>query len=898
MVGGFGDDTVVLDGGDDTAEGNIGDDTFVLTDATGNATITGGEDAEVDGDVLDLSNTTEDLTLDLTALFPEEGTVSDGDFTTSYTEIENIILGGGTDTLILADGSGADIVQAFEAPTVNPDGSLTGNDQLDVSNLHSDPGGTVPVTTADVTVQDDGNGNAQLVFPNGESLTLVGTTPAAISPAFLLAIGIPSDGIVSGTSSADIIDATYLDDPDGDLVDGSDGVDDTIEAGAGNDSVDGGAGNDQLLGESDNDTLAGGAGTNTIDGGAGNDVLMAGSGADSFIGGAGNDTIDYSNSVAAVDVDLGNLTASGGDAANDTIGSGIEGLTGSSFDDTLAGGDSTTTDVLDGGAGDDSLDGRDGDDSLLGGSGDDTIFGGMGLDTIDGGADADSIDGGEGADSITGGIGNDTIIGAEGSDTVDGGSGDDVIDTSIDLADAAPDDAYEDPANSLISYPADSDPNNDRDSVDAGSGNDTVITGDDNDTIIGGVGNDSISAGFDDDSVDGGLDDDTIEGSEGNDTILGGQGDDVIYGGLSPDNPGFAADNSYSLPNDGTDANETNNADSLDGGAGNDTIFGADDDDTLIGGTGDDSLDGGIDDDSLVGGDGSDTLIGGDGIDTLQGGADADTFQDVGIGDQIFGGSTFTASGADNDTLDLTGTASPGGSLQVRITGADSDGNGSDGFVEYFDENGVLEGTLTFTNIENLVPCFTAGTRINTAEGEQKVEDLTVGDRVLTRDNGFQTIRWIGSRVLTATELATAPELQPVRVAAGSLGPQTPERDLLVSPQHRVLLGNSETELWFGEAEVLVAAVNMTCLDGVEQLSEEEVTYVHILFDQHELVVSNGAWSESFQPGDLMLAGLETDQRAELFKLFPELYNDVAENIFPPARKTLKGHEARVFLLS
>ncbi|MGX9354277.1 Hint domain-containing protein [Roseobacteraceae bacterium S113] len=785
LLGGLGNDTLVLDGGDDTAEGGDGDDTFELTDVTGDSTIIGGEDGETSGDTLDLSGVTEDLTLDLTDIFPESGTVSDGANTTEFSEIETIILGAGTDTLVLGDGSGSDTVQGFEPPTVAPDGSLSGNDQLDVTGLNSDLGGTTPVNTSDVTVLDDG-GNAQLVFPNGESLTLEGIDPSDVTPAFLVAIGVPPDLVVSGDDGDDTIDGTYVDDPDGDLVDSADGLDDTIEAGGGDDSIEAGAGDDLVFGEGDDDTISGGAGTNTLVGGEGDDVFLGGAGADSLVGDDGNDIVDYSGSGGAVNVDIGNGITAGGDAGNDTLGFGIEGVTGSGFDDTLLGGDSTDTNEIDGGAGDDAIDGRGGDDSLTGGTGNDTIVLGEGDDTALGGDDADTF----------------------------------ILDSDAD--------------------------------------------GDDTNTIDGGSG---------------GVDDDTLDFSN------------VTGGGVTV---------TLSDPEDGTASWDGNAAtfteienitaselgDTLDGGALTDGV-------ALDGAGGDDSLIGGDGDDTLIGGTGSDTLEAGAGDDDLAGGDDADTFTGAGFGDTVDGGD----GGVDDDTLDLTGTTSPGGSLQIVRDGPDSDGNGFDGRVDYFDDEGNLEGSLTFTNIENFVPCFTPGTLIKTQLGERPVESLRPGDKVLTRDNGFQTIRWVGTRKLSRAELAANPELQPVRIAADSLGPNMPEREMLVSPQHRMLLGNTQTELWFGEEEVLVAAVNMTELYGVDQMQMEEVTYVHILFDQHELVVSDNTWSESFQPGDMTLASMEHDQREELFALFPELQLGEAERHFPAARTTLKAHEARVFLL-
>ena len=534
------------------------------------------------------------------------------------------------------------------------------------------------------------------------------------------------------------------------------------------------------------------------------------------------------------------------------------------------------------------------DDRIRAEGGNDTVFAGLGNDTVFAGLGDDEVYGGVGDDDLRGNEGEDSLFGGEGSDTVYGQQGDDLIDTgsSIQLPD--------------IDYPglylADTDPNDDRDLVYGGLGNDTIRTGDDADTIFGGGGNDSINAGVDADLVFGGAGADTVLGSEGSDTIFGEAGNDLIYGGLD-DTFGDVLD----LP-DAIDLRPLNNRDLIDGGAGNDTIYGSDDNDTLLGGVGDDLLFGGVDndlldggagddtlngdqgDDELVGGDGNDILNGGTGDDTMSGGADRDDFilnPATSGSDVIFGG----AAGDDFDRLILSG---PRDSWRVIESGPDSDGNGIDGRVEYLDADGNITNTVNFENIEEIVPCFTPGTLIATPKGEIPVEQLKAGDRIITRDNGIQELRWIGSRKFDWAHMVANPHLRPIMVRRGSLGNGLPERDMMLSPNHRVLVSNDRTSLYFDEHEVLVSVKHLVGGKGIFEVESIGTAYLHLMFDQHEVVLSDGAWTESFQPGDYTLNGMGNAQRTEILELFPELKTKEGLEDYSAARRTLKKHEARL----
>jgi len=189
-------------------------------------------------------------------------------------------------------------------------------------------------------------------------------------------------------------------------------------------------------------------------------------------------------------------------------------------------------------------------------------------------------------------------------------------------------------------------------------------------------------------------------------------------------------------------------------------------------------------------------------------------------------------------------------------------------------------------------PCFVAGTLIKTDAGEVPAEQIVPGMRALTRDNGYQTVVWAGQRSLQSEQLAAAPHLMPVRIRAGALGPGLPEADLSVSPQHRMLLSNPQIRKWFQSDEVLIAAEHMLCYPGIDRAELSQVTYVHFMFEQHEIVLANGSWSESFQPRDMRVGSMDSAHRAEILEIFPELEDDCAG--YEAARLTLSPAAARV----
>lgn len=171
--------------------------------------------------------------------------------------------------------------------------------------------------------------------------------------------------------------------------------------------------------------------------------------------------------------------------------------------------------------------------------------------------------------------------------------------------------------------------------------------------------------------------------------------------------------------------------------------------------------------------------------------------------------------------------------------------------------------------------CFANGTQIATPRGVQNIEALKAGDTVLTRDHGIQTIRWAGVRQLGPFDLCRMPQLRPIRVRKGALGPNTPSADLIVSPQHRLPISTVNTALLFGTEEVLVAAKDLLSRDGVSIAhAQQSLSYHHILLDMHALVQANGQWAETLLPGPEAMQSLDPADAAEIEALFPDLNRD------------------------
>ncbi|WP_322866338.1 Hint domain-containing protein [Aquicoccus sp. G2-2] len=202
--------------------------------------------------------------------------------------------------------------------------------------------------------------------------------------------------------------------------------------------------------------------------------------------------------------------------------------------------------------------------------------------------------------------------------------------------------------------------------------------------------------------------------------------------------------------------------------------------------------------------------------------------------------------------------------------------------------------TVTITiNGADEPPCFVAGTPIDTPHGPTPVEVLRAGDMVVTRDHGLQAIRWIGSTTVTPHDGPDPSRLMPVRLCKDALGPGVPDRDILLSPMHRVMIGGADIGALFGANEVFCALSHLVNGQSIRREAVEDVTYYHILFDSHQVLMSSGCASESFYPGQIGLNGFADETREEVLTLFPEL-RSLPESYGRTARPVLRGYEARL----
>lgn len=205
-------------------------------------------------------------------------------------------------------------------------------------------------------------------------------------------------------------------------------------------------------------------------------------------------------------------------------------------------------------------------------------------------------------------------------------------------------------------------------------------------------------------------------------------------------------------------------------------------------------------------------------------------------------------------------------------------------------------GQPAIENTELAVPaCFTPGTLIDTPAGPRPVEAMRTGDLVNTFDNGPQALIWVGQTALGPRELDQRPDTRPILIARDTFGPGFPNRDMRVSPLHRILLSGPVAELLFGEPEVLAAAAHL--VDGKRIRVDDAaraVLYLHLQCRAHEVLISDGLPSESYNPGNVTFNSFTQSARARLSESLP---GGLAASglTLDAARPMIKRHEAALW---
>jgi Ca2+-binding RTX toxin-like protein len=924
--GGSGIDSIFGDDGDDTLLGGTDNTSDSLFGGAGNDVLAGGDGVDrLDGG-------------DGNDLFLEGNGTAQG--------ADSIFGGAGIDTVdYSASSAGITVNFSGTTDTVNPSGgtdtdtlvgveNVIGSNQVDVmlgdigNNFFSGLGGADSLNggTGDDTLRG-GAGADTLIGGVGSDTADYSTSASAVNVNISNG-GTESGGDAQGDSLVGIENLigsgqadTLVGNEGGNVIDGGDGAD-TITGGEGGDSILGGGGSDSIIAGPDAPGATGSAQTLQFDwtsNGRGDEFAL-GTGVTDTVGGVMQVNINYvagngdGFSVETTDLD----PSTGGNQPNLYLPTGSPAFTPNSTAMLQRPGVGEVTELT---VNFDAVAGQGISDQV---SNVQFVIG-----DIDGGAGAsDFIDhvniyaydalGNPVPVTITTDSGTLTIVGGEVTATEFSSSGAQLAGGSVLVTIAGP------VSQVVLQY----------DDVDQLDGSTQQIylsdiqfvtipltVSGDADTVSGGDGHDYIEGGYGNELLFGDAGNDTLLGEDGNDTMSGGLGIDSLVGGAGADSIS-GGDNTDRLFGDaGNDVlSGDDGADTLSGGADSDSLYGGSGEDSLVGGTGADVLFGGDNSDRLFGDAGNDVLNGDAGADSLFGGADADRLNG-GTGADVLAGGTGADSvfgGDDQDSISMVFTDAfgaetvDGGSggvdadtLTVDITGfgwnridlVHDPLNGENGTITFFAPDGTtVLGTLNFSEIETLViVCFTPGTMIETENGDVAVESLQPGDRVLTRDNGFQPLRWVGQRRVPVVDMILNPELQPVRISRAALDGDGPRRDMMVSPQHRVLVQTARAEMLFGEAEVLVAAKHLVGTPGVTRsVPQDGVTYIHLLFDKHEIVCSDGIWTESFQPAERTLSSLDADVRAEVLALFPALAGET--DAFDGARLSLKSHEAKVLL--
>jgi hypothetical protein len=194
--------------------------------------------------------------------------------------------------------------------------------------------------------------------------------------------------------------------------------------------------------------------------------------------------------------------------------------------------------------------------------------------------------------------------------------------------------------------------------------------------------------------------------------------------------------------------------------------------------------------------------------------------------------------------------------------------------------------------------CFFKGTLILTPYGERRVEDLVSGDLISTQDNGPQPIAWMCKNKISAKDMKANPDALHIRFSKGSLGYKIPHRDLILVPNHRLLIDDWRASYLFEESKVLATAVSLQNGKTVRAIKPRKISveYYHLVFENHEIITANGALSESLLLSDDFINSLSVKARAELGGIFTGALNTTDAVHTQPVARLLTEQQGQTII--
>lgn len=209
----------------------------------------------------------------------------------------------------------------------------------------------------------------------------------------------------------------------------------------------------------------------------------------------------------------------------------------------------------------------------------------------------------------------------------------------------------------------------------------------------------------------------------------------------------------------------------------------------------------------------------------------------------------------------VSGSAATAGITDGGSNDFELEGSGNEAFVETFANNdfdgGDPSGVFGLNVVNGAVPCFTRGTRVLTSRGPVPIEEIQLGDLLVTKNQGAQPVVWTGARRISG--LARRPHLRPVILQAQALGNSRP---IMVSPQHAFLLNGRLVrakhlaEIWSDEIACVASHLS-------------HVDYYHLMTPCHALIRAEGVWTETLYPGEYLLDTMPPSFRRTIVDVFP-----------------------------